>query len=186
MVTKPSKKKSTYINYIYNVNLFDIANQRINGTVSGSTVIVPHVCNNINVFGGGFSGAISSRYPEVEQNYRMLGNQMRLGHTQFISVVKDKIYDHEIIIANMIAQNKTINSFDNPRPINYAALVECMINVKFYIQNLLDKKDKTRVEIHAPKFGSGLAGGDWNFIEDLIEDIWTGLHISIYSLNNRK
>jgi hypothetical protein len=37
-----------------------------------------------------------------------------------------------------------------------------------------------KYEIHAPKFGSGLAGGNWNFIENLIEDIWIDIPVYIY------
>jgi len=37
------------------------------------------------------------------------------------------------------------------------------------------------VEIHCPKFGSGLSGGDWNFISDLIDDIWGKYTVFIYN-----
>ena len=30
------------------------------------------------------------------------------------------------------------------------------------------------VEIRCPMFGSGLAGGNWAFIEELIDEIWIG------------
>ena len=35
-------------------------------------------------------------------------------------------------------------------------------------------------QIHAPKFGSGLAGGNLNFIADLIDDIWGNIETYIY------
>jgi hypothetical protein len=38
------------------------------------------------------------------------------------------------------------------------------------------------VQIHAPKFGCGLAGGNWNFIQDLITDIWKNIQVFVYQL----
>jgi hypothetical protein len=192
MITKHSSKntnKYPYINYISNIDIFDAAHQRITAGSNGSTVIIPHVCNNVNAFGAGFAGAIAHRYPSVKENYHLLGNHMKLGHVQFISVKKDKTYDHEIIFANMIAQNGIIDSYKNPRPINYASLVQCMLSVKIHKQQLMLHKDTNNVEIHAPKFGSGLAGGNWDFISLLIQDIWSDTNISIYTLKqirNRK
>lgn len=187
MITKYNTKttKAPYINYLSNIDIFESIQQIISSGSSGSTIIVPHVCNNINAFGAGFAGDVSSRYPEVKENYHLLGSNMKLGHTQFISVKKDKTYLHEIIVANMIAQNGTIHK-KNPRPLNYAALMQCMLSVRHYANQLLKDKEKNRVEIHAPKFGSGLAGGNWDFIESIIQDIWTDMYVTIYSLKIKK
>lgn len=143
-----------------------------------TNIIVPHVCNNINIFGGGFTGAIDKYFPIVKANYDMLGKKSKLGYTQFVKTKQNKIQNSEIIFANMIAQNKVISK-NNPRPINYAALVTCMIAIKDYIKSY-EKDSESIFQIHAPKFGSGLAGGDWRFIEKLIEDIWTNIPVYIY------
>lgn len=187
MIIKHNSKitKTPYIHYVSNIDIFESTKQIISSGANGSTIIVPHVCNNINAFGAGFAGAVASKYPEVKENYHLLGSNMKLGHTQFISVHKDKTYLHEIILANMIAQNGTIHT-KNPRPINYAALMQCMFDVRNYAYQLLRDKEKNRVEIHAPKFGSGLAGGNWDFIESLIQDIWTDMNITIYTLKTKK
>jgi hypothetical protein len=55
-----------------------------------------------------------------------------------------------------------------------------MAAVKAYIADLLKNND-SKIEIHAPKFGSGLAGGDWNFIKELVCDIWSNCPIFIYN-----
>jgi hypothetical protein len=75
----------------------------------------------------------------------------------------------------MIAQNGVI-SRNNSRPLNYEALVKCMSNVRDTINSL----DKEKIEIHCPKFGSGLAGGNWVFIEQLIEDMWSNYTVCVY------
>jgi hypothetical protein len=161
-------------------NIFDICLDRVSQEFSGSTVIIPHVCNNIGSFGGGFTGSIEKIFPIVGQNFLLLGTNSKLGYVQYVSVIKKEPYGHELIFANMIAQ-KGIISRKNPRPLNYEALVKSMVNVRNYIKSL----NKEKIEIHCPKFGSGLAGGNWVFIENLIEDIWYDTDVFVYSLKKR-
>jgi hypothetical protein len=160
-------------------DLFDNITSYINQGHNGCSILIPHVCNNINVFGAGFAGAVSRHFPIAKENYHLLGKQNVLGYVQFIEVAKSKEYNHKIIIANMIAQNGTISK-SNPRPLNYYSLAKCMANVNLYIHQNFDSEN--RVQIHAPKFGCGLAGGNWNFIEDLIRDIWSQQSIFIYDI----
>ena len=167
-----------------NRDIFESVRTRIMTDQTGSSVIIPHVCNNINLFGAGFADALADKYPETKENYHLLGNSFlrnNLGYVQFIEVSKNQKYGHKLIIANMIAQNG-IKGPNNPRPINYAALVKSMIQVSQYIIGNTGFSNKTEnVEIHSPKFGSGLAGGDWNFISDLIDDIWGKYTVFIYN-----
>lgn len=159
-------------------DLFDNIDNYISGGNAGCSIVVPHVCNNINLFGAGFAGAVSKHYPIVKENFQLLGNKAVLGHTQFVSVYKDKKFGHELIFANMIAQNG-LSNHNNRRPINYAALCRCMISVSLHVRQ--KNESESKIQIHAPKFGSGLAGGNWLFIQDLITDIWKDLSVVIYT-----
>lgn len=172
-------QKITYTS-VKNKNLFEVVNSVISGEHNGNSVVVPHVCNNVNAFGAGFAGQVAALYPEVKINFHLLGNQSKLGHTQFVTINSNSRYNHKIIFANMIAQNKLISP-KNQRPLNYAALVYSMTQVRNYIKNTEKNSDSKKIEIHAPKFGSGLAGGNWNFISDLICDIWYDIPVFIYS-----
>ena len=164
---------------IKNQDIFDIINNRISSGINGSSVIVPHICNNVNAFGAGFAGCVAENYPEVKANFHMLGQKAKLGQTQFITVKTDKVYRHSIVFANMIAQHKLIN-LSNKRPLNYGALVYCMSEVRSFAKKLQNNSDKCNIEIHCPKFGSGLAGGNWSFVSDLIDDIWSDLPVFVY------
>lgn len=165
--------------YYLNKDIFTIAKDRIESTANGATVIMPHVCNNVNAFGAGFADAISSRFPIVKENFHLL-QKPTLGQNQNITVMKNKEYGHELIVVNMIAQNGLVNK-KNMRPLNYGALSICMLNIKNFIKQINNQSDSSRVEIHAPKFGSGLAGGQWKFIECLIHDIWEDIPVFIYN-----
>lgn len=177
---KVQNKKNT-ISYS-NKDIFETTKSIVNAKDLGCNIIIPHVCNNINAFGAGFAGAINNRYPVVKDNYHMLGKSQKLGHVQYVSVYKEKTYGHELIIANMIAQNG-IKNFTNKRPLNYLALCYCMNNVASYIKQNIDKDTTTKYEIHCPKFGSGLAGGNWQFIEKFLEDIWMNTQVIVYEKN---
>jgi hypothetical protein len=179
MKTKQTKKVFTTNK---KTDLFDSVRSRVSAKDKGCTVIIPHVCNNINLFGAGFASAVASNYPVVKENFHLLGKQAKLGHTQFVSAYHDREYGHEIIFANMIAQNSTISP-KNPRPLNYIALAYCLNDVRLYASSYKKNTDNTNVEIHCPKFGSGLAGGDWRFILQMLEDAWFNIkNIYIYSL----
>lgn len=185
-------KTKQKINYsyktVYNQDIFESILKRVNAKNSGATIVVPHVCNNIDLFGAGFAGQVADKYPEVKSNYHLLGKNFlrsNLGHCQFITVYEDKQYKHKIIFANMIAQNGII-SHSNPRPLNYAALCRSMIGVSQFISMNTGFNGKNeKVEIHAPKFGSGLAGGNWNFISELINDVWNKYPVFIYNFGQK-
>ena len=184
MIMKTYIKQNKSNSMISNKEIFHSIIQRSQDKNQGATVIVPHVCNNLDLFGGGFAAQVAVEYPEVKSNYHLLGKkflQSNLGHDQFIIVHKEPVYGHKIIFVNMIAQNG-IRRPDNERPLNYAALVRSMVGVSQYIQmntGFITKQEK--IEIHAPRFGSGLAGGNWDFIDDLITDIWYRYPVYIYS-----
>ena len=58
-------------------------------------------------------------------------------------------------------------------PIRYESLTECLFRVAALYQD-------QNVNIVGPKFGAGLAGGDWKIIEKIINEV--GLNITIYEL----
>ena len=58
-----------------------------------------------------------------------------------------------------------------------------MSSVKHHIKELLlsGNNEISKIEIHAPKFGTGSAGGDWKIIKQLIDDSWGSINTFIYS-----
>ncbi|MHA2023813.1 MAG: Appr-1-p processing protein [Candidatus Thorarchaeota archaeon] len=134
-------------------------------------VIVPHICNNIGAWGKGFTAAIDAVYPEVGDTVRERAGSCVLGDVIYVQV-GERSQD----VACMIAQNG-VRSKDNPTPIKYVALVKCMEDVFWWA------RDAGVAKICCPRFGSGLAGGKWEFIELLIKEIWVGrgLDVTVYT-----
>lgn len=179
--TKTNKNHTVNVVSRKKQNIFDVSTLYVNAKSAGYNVIIPHVCNNVDLFGAGFAQDVAKKYPEVKNNYHMLGKrflQSHPGYVQFIDVEYEPRYSRSLVIANMIAQNG-IRSKENPRPLNYAYLVKSMIEVKKYCLSKFGNEDT--VMINCPKFGSGLAGGNWDFINCLIEDIWSDLRVTVYA-----
>jgi hypothetical protein len=177
-----TKNRHKYI--LSNKNIFDIVKDRVTSGNVGSTVFVPHVCNNIDLFGAGFAQQVAEHYPSVKQDYHLLGKNFlknNLGYSQILKVYEDNKHKHKLFFVNMISQNGIKNP-NNTRPLNYLALAKSMALLSNYIvMNTGFTNNSEKIEIHCPKFGSGLAGGNWNFISDLIEDVWGRYFVTVYS-----
>ncbi|NDB56283.1 hypothetical protein EB169_10720 [archaeon] len=187
--TKNKKRNFAEFSSSQNKNIFSISMDRVRSDHNGSTVFIPHVCNNLDLFGAGFAASISKEFPIVKENYHMLGKTFlrnNMGHCQIMQVYENKKYEHKLYVANMIAQNG-LPSVNNTRAINYLGLVKSMNTLARFIRSETGFLKKTeQIEIHAPKFGSGLAGGNWNFISDLIEDIWGDFNVYIYGYSKKQ
>jgi hypothetical protein len=142
-------------------------------------IIIPHVVANTNGFNSGFAVAVERNYPIVKANYDLL-TTYKLGEDQFIKIESGN--KRNIVFVNMIAQNS--NARRGKRQLNYLSLVKCMASIGTYIRNNYSEFDSNKIEIHAPKFGCGVSGGNWNFISDLIDDIWGDFATYIYTNRN--
>jgi hypothetical protein len=136
-------------------------------------VFIPHVVNDIGVIGGGFTGPLIKKWPVVAKEYR--ANKGTLGDIQTLMVETDDNDVEKIVVCNMHAQ-KGIVGHNNPKPIRYEALVECM--VKLRKQHLTKGFDR----IVTIPFGSGLAGGNKEFIYELMDEIWGNFDVTVFEI----
>ena len=136
-----------------------------------SPLVIPHICNDEGRWGAGFSGALSRHFSEPEKVYR--SRTPHLGDVQWITI------GPSVRVVNMVAQHGTDDAHARGQPpIRYWALTTCMEKVAAEIRIS---------EIHAPMFGSGLAGGDRNTIEACIQEVWCdeGILVTIYRWGQR-
>ena len=146
-------------------------------------IVIAHVCNDVGGWGSGFVVPLGRAYPRAELAYRnwhkegiteaALGGipveiPFELGNAQ---IVRGKT-DGDVWVANMVAQHSTITRSPGSKPIRYAALVRCM-------QQVGDFCREHEKQIYCPKFGSDLAGGTWEFIAELIDEIWDGIPVTL-------
>ena len=132
-----------------------------------------HVVNDIGAWGSGFVLAISKKWAEPERSYRNWAtndtyqnpaSNFKLGQIREVKVEDD------ISIINMIGQRNIgkdiviVGDITNTiYPIRYEAIRECLMRVAALAKN-------NNASIHCPKFGAGLAMGDWTKIAQLIHE----------------
>ncbi len=142
--------------------------------------LIPHCCNNINSFGSGFAGAVAKHFPRAKERYHKWYNQgvdfesgkpFELGQFQSVQTL-DNVY-----FLNMIGQ-KGVRGADNPKPCKYGHLFTCIKDIGQLIQHSMNSE----IEIITVKFGSDLAGGNFEIIEEFIQDYWSEVPVTIYSL----
>lgn len=135
-------------------------------------IIIPHIVNNQNAFGAGFVLALSKVWDEPEAHYRSAFRDSKkkrdlLGKIQVVNV------EVNLYVCNMFAQVLGYDVDGNP-PIRYEELDYCLEQLNF-VAEVLD------AEIYAPRFGAGLASGDWAKIEPMIENRLT-VPVTIFDL----
>lgn len=140
----------------------------------GPAVIV-HVCNDIGGWGKGFVMALSRRWPEPERAFRNWyadrdNNDFDLGAVQFVEVGQD------LWVANMVGQRGLHKTKAGP-PIRYDAVETALASVA-------DNARMLDASVHMPRIGCGLAGGEWDQIEPIIQRtlIDAGVDTTVYDL----
>lgn len=151
-------------------------------TTPNEIVVIAHLCNNENKWGAGFVLALNEKWSLPEKVYRQYcdNNLDRRIPLPILGKVCYAKVDTCFIVANMIGQRGTF-SRDNPIPIRYKALVSCMAEVANYI-DMIQSQTSNPIVIHCPKFGSDLAKGNWDFILELIRELWLeqGIDVVVY------
>ena len=142
--------------------------QRIYGNCELS--VIPHCCNNLGVMGAGVALQIKNKYPKLVEPYFKAAEISNGGLKNWLGDVFFGLHDTgKLLIANMIGQDG-VRSDDNPKPVKYWALLRAMQETLAYAGGCAFRGDK--VVFHCPKFGSDLAGGKWELIEELIQECW--------------
>jgi len=131
--------------------------------------LIMHGCNAQGVMGSGIALQIKEQYPVAYLTYRnhYLEHGLRLG-----DVIVAPTHDKRIIL-NAITQ-EYYGRDKNITYVDYAAIRICMSYVK--VMFMLDK------DIAMPKIGCGLANGDWNIVEEIINEQLEEFNVEVWEL----
>jgi len=137
--------------------------------------IVVHVCNDVGGWGKGFVLAISRRWQAPERAYREWHETdgdlpLRLGQIQFVEV------EPCLWIANLIGQHG-VEPINGVPPVRYEAIETGLQVVARFAR-------ERGASVHMPRIGCGLAGGDWDAIETIVERSFgsAGVNVTVYDL----
>ncbi len=146
--------------------------------------VIVHCCNDIGKFGAGFVLALNKKWLRVRAYYvgwhhrgwtqeitdAHNGTQIpfKLGQVHVVDV------EPHISVANLIGQSGC-GYFMGLAPIRYGAIEEGLLRLRERMKDI-------KWSMHAPRFGSGLAGGEWPKIEEIIKRVfwYTDVSITVY------
>lgn len=141
--------------------------------VGGGNKVIVHVCNDIGAWGAGFVMALSRKWKEPESRYRQW-HRSKVGF--FLGAVQYVPVEVDLCVCNMIGQSG-IYGRGGVAPVRYQAIKRGLSQVANWCR-------ANGASFHAPRFGAGLAGGDWGVIENIIkEEICShDIPVTIYDL----
>lgn len=129
---------------------------------------IAHGVNCQNKMGSGVAKALFTKWSRVKSEYHMVSNKC-LGRVSLVGYP-------DVTIFNCFTQYNY--GYDGNKYVNYAAIVNCFTFMKNLIPNIGQD-----IRLAIPKIGCGLAGGDWNIVEQLINDtVGDDLEIWVYEL----
>lgn len=137
--------------------------------------ILAHVVNDATPnWGAGFGKAIQIKWPEVQSQFRNAWthkSRMRLGDVYFSNP------ENDLTLCQMVCQHGYGPSATTR--LRYASLKDCL-------KLLRDSAISYNATIHMPRIGTGEAGGAWNLVSALIDEVLcaAGLSVTIYDLPN--
>jgi O-acetyl-ADP-ribose deacetylase (regulator of RNase III) len=119
--------------------------------------------------GGGFSAAVRRKWPLAQKAFtqQVIADKATL---QLGNVIMHDL-QHEVTLVSVIAQ-KGYGISTRPR-IRYAALREGLLKVA-------EAAKKTGASVHMPRIGTGLAGGAWPVVEEIVREVLVGTSIPVF------
>jgi O-acetyl-ADP-ribose deacetylase (regulator of RNase III) len=145
---------------------------------TGSRLLVQVVNDSAFTWGGGgFAGAVKRKWPSAQRDFTAQvtadRKALRLGNVVTCALEPD------VTLVSVLAQR---GYGPSPRPrIRYGALRECLLRV-------LEVAKERNASVHMPRIGTGLAGGSWPVIEEIVSEILirAGIKVCVYDLPQGK
>jgi O-acetyl-ADP-ribose deacetylase (regulator of RNase III) len=138
--------------------------------------IVAFLTNDVTPnWGGGVARQVATRKPDIQATFRTDAKEhpetLQLGKAIFLKA-NSTLYYAALVAQHGLARNS------EPK-IDYEALGEALRKLGLRARNL-------QASIHMPKIGTGLAGGRWDMIEQMIREHITLLaDVYVYELPRR-
>ena len=145
---------------------------------SGAEVIV-HGCNCYNVMGAGVAQMIKHKWPRALSADRAFSGQHQGPHLDRTQEMLGKFSQAGLatvekpLIINLYTQH---GYSSGRRQLDYEALYSGMERLHKLLRSLVPPKCR----IAMPKIGAGLAGGDWDIIELMINKVFGDREVEVW------
>lgn len=142
---------------------------------------IAHGVNCQNTMGSGVAKALFTKWPEVKSEYHKYCLDKPPKYLLGKSHIVGKTHDNKYIF-NLFTQENF--GYDGNKYVNYSAVVD---GFKFILECAEDSRIGEITKLAIPKIGCGLAGGNWTFMEQLINDtISDRIEIWVYDNTDAK
>jgi len=139
----------------------------------GEIDILAHGCNCVGGFGAGIAGQIAKEFPVAKECYLEVAQEYKEIPNDLLGLIHSVDLDDKKYIINCFTQLEYYPR--NKVHLDYDALKECM-------EGINKSKEFKKLKIGMPKIGAGLAGGDWEKIEEIINSVFDKRDIFVYEL----
>ena len=151
--------------------------QEITGDITNSTATyIAHCVNCQGKMNSGVAKAIRMKWPVVYKKYReffdrymhpgVSGSTIHWDTEKFLGRILQVKINNTQSVLNMFCQN--FYGYDGKQYVSYDAIKDAFERLAARIK-LFDESEQENVAVAIPyKFGSGLAGGDWNTVYNII------------------
>lgn len=148
----------------------------VEGNILNATEnIIAHQVNCRGIMGGGLALQIKNKYPEIFNYYFNYIEDFKINNSEakYLLGCCQIVYtsDGNKAFANLFGQ---YNIGQNKVQTDYMALRRSLNKLLTYA-----KENKNSIAIPY-KLGCGLAGGDWNIVYKIIEDVFEDYDVTIY------
>ncbi|QBX32792.1 hypothetical protein Asfd1_166 [Aeromonas phage Asfd_1] len=149
--------------------------------LSGQYHMFAHGCNIFNRMGSGIAKEVKERLPDL---YKLdlgtvTGNRNKLGTAMGVPVGKGHAF-------NMYTQ---ATFWDPTDMLSYDAVRQCFAQVDQWVAQLnmcADHRENVPKTMCIPKIGAGLARGDWDKIEAIINEVTPNIDITVVEFDGSK
>ena len=148
---------------------------------------IAHSCNTLNIMGGGIAKQIKSRYPQayeadteihMRREYETLDESVDLLGTYSKAEIKSMFLpDERGRIYNMYTQ---ANIGADRRQVNYEAFYRALKEVQEDLLFIQHETGQSQVLGLPHGISCGLAGGNWDIIKAMIDDIFVDCLVNAY------
>lgn len=142
----------------------------------GDVNIMVHGVNTKGKMNSGIAKQIRAKYPSVFKSYKESLERSEILCKDPLGSINRVGIDNKIIL-NMFTQPDY--GYDGDRYVDYEAIYNGF-------KTLINHYGHPSNKIGIPKIGAGLAGGDWDIIEIIINGIFTENDIYCYVLEEKK
>src|SRR5690606_31567240 len=108
-------------------------------------------------------------YPLAYETYKTMPKDLGAVSYAFVK----KAQNNNLVIANAITQE--FYGYDGKKYVSYDAIYDSFTTIKDNVIQINEKHNggfKELYQIHFPKIGAGLGGGDWDIIHSMITSIF--------------